>query len=112
MLSAILTTTCRPAFDTRTDETFELHLGGWARSDGEGALHQRCVGVTDEPVGARLQVTVHFVVPTKATVVVLVRPGPVRWKLCSFVWSRTSIVYLPAWSCSTFAPLASFKSIV
>ena len=56
--------------------------------------------------------TDHFCVPTKPTVVVLLRPDPWRWKLCSFDWSRTSIVYGPGLTVSTFWPAGVLTSIV
>ena len=58
-------------------------------------------------------VTDHFCVPTKPRVEVLFTFGPCRWKLCSFDWSRTSIVYAPGLTVSTFWPDGPvFTSIV
>jgi hypothetical protein len=57
-------------------------------------------------------VTFHVAVPTNETVVVwLTPPGPLRWKLWLDDWSLTMIVYDPAGSDVTAAPVESVKPI-
>src|SRR5439155_16679167 len=42
--------------------------------------------------------TVQVVVPTAATLVFLLTPGPLRWKLCIDERSRMTILYVPAFT--------------
>jgi hypothetical protein len=56
-------------------------------------------------------VTFHVAIPMNETVVVWSTPGPLRWKLWLDDWSLTVIVYDPAGSDVTAAPVESVKEI-
>jgi hypothetical protein len=70
--------------------------GGWAGGPPPVVNAPRivvlCGSQTNVYRARSCSVTVQVTVPTVSTSVRWSTPGPARWKLCMFDWSRTSIV--------------------